>query len=238
MPLLSDYIRSLDPGLYWPLTDGAGTVARDWSKNGRNGTYMNGPTLGLPAVVPGLDGRAARFNGSNQYVVRSADSAFNVGTGDFAVCAWFDSLQASGTGGALFNRDSGASGNGIMITVQNSVLPLSVRVAGTHLLYWLTGSGTPTGRPLANSGPHSILVTRRAGVVFVALDGGVVLRGAAAGSVQTNAGIQVGRDDNPQWFNGRVQHVAFFTKALSPQEGAEMHRLGMGQGILTRHRGR
>lgn len=236
MPLYSDYVRSLGPGLYWPLTDGAGTVARDWSANGRNGTITNGPTLGLPALVGGLDGRSIRFNGTSQYVVRSTDTAFNVGTGDFAVSAWFDFV--GGVTHPIFNRDTGATGNGIMVTVQNSVIPLTVRVAGTHLFYWTTGSGTPTGRPLVGTGPHSILVSRRAGVVHIVLDGGVVLRGAAAGSAQTGAGIQVGRDDNPSFFSGGIQHVAFFTKALSPQHGAELHRLGMGQGILTRHRGR
>jgi hypothetical protein len=236
VPLYSDYIRNLGPGLYWPLTDGVGTVARDWSPNGRNGAYQNTPTLGVPAIAGGLDGRAVRLNGTNQFVQRATDAAFNVGTGDFAVTAWFD--HRSGTTGPIFCRDTGATGNGIIIEVQNSIIPFNCYVAGTHIFYWTQGNGTPVGRSLYQTGPHHVLMTRRAGVVYSVIDGNVVLRTAAAGSVQSGGVINVGTEDGTSWFGGDMEHVAMFTKALSPQQGAEMYRLGMGQGILTRHRGR
>jgi Concanavalin A-like lectin/glucanases superfamily len=56
---------ALDPSLvgWWPLDDGAGTVAIDATGNGNDGTIN-----GTPQWVPGMIGGALEFNGSDNYI--------------------------------------------------------------------------------------------------------------------------------------------------------------------------
>jgi len=55
----------IDPTLvgYWRFDEGSGTVAVDASRNGNNGTLLNGPTW-----TTGRIGGAVRFDGNNDYV--------------------------------------------------------------------------------------------------------------------------------------------------------------------------
>lgn len=69
---------------YWPLDEGSGTVARDASGEGHNGTL----SVGAPAWTTGKIGNAVRFNGS------SGVNVPGVGTADFSngmtMSAWFN----------------------------------------------------------------------------------------------------------------------------------------------------
>ena len=58
-------LAGLDPSLvaWWPLDEGAGTVAIDASGNGNDGTIEGGP-----AWVPGVLGLALDFTGTNSFV--------------------------------------------------------------------------------------------------------------------------------------------------------------------------
>jgi hypothetical protein len=48
---------------YWPFDEGGGTIAKDYSGNGNNGTLVNNPTW-----TTGKVGGALSFDGANDYV--------------------------------------------------------------------------------------------------------------------------------------------------------------------------
>ena len=79
---------------WWPLVDGAGTIAYDGSGNGNDGTLTNmdpatdwltGQT-GCPQLVEGYN-RPMRFD-NPQYIEVPQDSTLDVGTSDFTFAAW------------------------------------------------------------------------------------------------------------------------------------------------------
>jgi len=78
---------------WWPLVDGAGTIAYDGSGNGNDGTLTNmtsadwltGQT-GCPQLIEGYN-RPMRFD-NPQYIEVPQDSTLDVGTSDFTFAAW------------------------------------------------------------------------------------------------------------------------------------------------------
>lgn len=83
-------VKALGPIAYWPLADLSGTTATDESGNGRNGSYVGSPTLGVTGIG---DGRtAATFDGSwwTQYVNIYSASLNGAFSGQlFTVAGWF-----------------------------------------------------------------------------------------------------------------------------------------------------
>ena len=70
---------------YWPLNEGSGTVAHDWSENGHDGTLEDGPTWTPPGEVKTGAG-ALSFDGvDDRMVVDSFD--LEGGTG-ITLAAW------------------------------------------------------------------------------------------------------------------------------------------------------
>jgi prepilin-type N-terminal cleavage/methylation domain-containing protein len=67
---------------YWPFDEGSGTIAKDYSGNGNDGTLVNGPTW-----VDGKVGKALSFDGVDDYV------QIPLGTGSlgqgYTILAWF-----------------------------------------------------------------------------------------------------------------------------------------------------
>lgn len=58
------------PAGYWRLGELTGTVVNDASGHGRNGSYLNGVTIGRPGALNGADASnsAAQFDSSNDYI--------------------------------------------------------------------------------------------------------------------------------------------------------------------------
>ena len=95
-PAIADYpdlVNSFNPIAYWRFNDASsaeGDPAADSSAGGtHDGLYHNGVTLitsGLPG--PGSGGKAASFDGDDDYVGNIATAGFPVGAGDRTFIAW------------------------------------------------------------------------------------------------------------------------------------------------------
>jgi len=67
-PAHADYastVLSDSPLAYYKLGETSGTVATDSSGQGKNGTYVNGVSLGAPGPLVGVTNYAASFNGTS-----------------------------------------------------------------------------------------------------------------------------------------------------------------------------
>jgi hypothetical protein len=113
----------------WPLNELSGTVAYDQSGNGRNGTYVNAPTLGQTGIGDG--GTAPLFVPASNTRVNiysaSLAAAFNGAEGTLAF--WFkaraSSVWTDGVGRFQFEITSQTAGNQVRVqkhSVNNALL--------------------------------------------------------------------------------------------------------------------
>lgn len=177
-------------------------------------------------------GDAFVIDGPYQYV-SIPPPVGDFGGGDFTIALWFSSTHQ----GALLSRRSACwngpeyAGEDIDLTSEGAlaveVLPLP------HDGYFVLGS--PRG--LDDGRWHHVALMRREATVSLVLDGVVVGTHGVTGSFDDPSGspsyIGVGRctpgapgsngkADGRPWLNGSVDEVAFFSRALSPDELAGM----------------
>ncbi len=85
---------------YWKFDEGSGTVAKDSSGNGNDGTLMNSP-----AWVDGKYGKALQFDGRDDYADLGTSPSLDLGN-IFSISAWFylnADLPASGSSNWIYD---------------------------------------------------------------------------------------------------------------------------------------
>src|SRR3989344_736955 len=206
---------------YWTF-DGAdmyesGTVAADKSGNGNNGTLTNGPQTTLGKIGQGLN-----FDGSNDTVPLTSDP---IGTGTVTACTWFNTNTLSSwqfiiakNGGFSFGPYS--NGNRIILTSD----------AGGTALFSANDSIT------AKTWYHTCVIRQSSGTGSIYING---VQSGTSGTTGTPASgfysLSIGDQDPTagvaQPFNGDIDEVRIYSRALS---AAEIKRLyNMGSGIKT-----
>lgn len=115
---LARQIKIDAPYYFWPLDEASGTTAFDASGNGRHATYNTATGVGAGVVLPGnraWDGTYGR------YISRAYDAGAAPGTGDFLLEWWFKGAPhlsgATNCFELIWNRDVGATGNGLDVYV-------------------------------------------------------------------------------------------------------------------------
>jgi hypothetical protein len=74
-----DAVVDDDPAGYWRFGEPSGPTALDSSGNGNDGTYLGGPSLGVPGALAGDPDTAVRLDGVNDTVRVPDDSTLDVG---------------------------------------------------------------------------------------------------------------------------------------------------------------
>ena len=214
-------ILASEPFAYWRLDDIEGRIAVDWSKNGRSASYEGGVALYLPGVaLP-----RAQTGGSINRAVHLAGGHLKTaidGLGDsFTVELWFwnglppnirpitgillscGGPQAKGTSEVDLGIGGTSAGPGRLYLSSGSKIIVSPAKIG--LKTW-----------------HHVALVREGRQVAVYLDGNRVtgiLGEAAADASSRPASILVGgRDDGPASFEGKIDEVAVFDRALGSEE--------------------
>lgn len=103
---------ALGPSGFWKLDEAAGLVAADSSGNGRDGAYVNAPTLGGPSLVRTI-ARSAHFDGISQVMSVPPNVAFAPGTA-FTMGLWSKSTVVNA---ALMGR--GFTGSDLYVIYRN-----------------------------------------------------------------------------------------------------------------------
>jgi len=93
---------------HWPFDDGSGTIAKDVTGNGNDGTLQ-----GDPQWVAGMFGTALEFDGDD-YVDCGNQDILNFGTNDWTIAAWIKTTQADR--GTIF-ANGGDDGGGVRFTL-------------------------------------------------------------------------------------------------------------------------
>jgi len=201
-------LAGLDPSLvaWWPLDEGAGTVATDGSGNGNDGTVEGGATW-----VPGVLGTALQLNGSNAQV-RAPHIPFD--DRDFTIALWVNSEPFSGdrnvfsqdgandSGGRMHLRITGAGA--VRMGYYNNDLDYNAIEAGEWLhLAFVHDLANTTRRIHVNS----LEVATDSGTAYVGTTGDTII------------GSQYG---GGEYFDGVIDDVQVYHRVLSDVEIAKI----------------
>jgi hypothetical protein len=211
-----------DPSLsgHWPLDEGAGTTAIDWSGHGGHGTLIGGPEW-----VDGLYGGALSFSGAGPFV-DCGDAAADV-TGDFTLAAWIklgrgNRDQYLGIAGRL--RYTGTVYEGFAL----------VRHSGNVLRLWV-GDGTGDLAKSAVSSDvqytdlewHHVAGTHEGQKNSLFVDGKKQAGTSSVALVPSPEFFHLGRQYSSQadrCFNGLLDDVRIYNKAMTEAEIQEILR--------------
>ncbi|NQT51596.1 LamG domain-containing protein, partial [bacterium] len=169
--------------------------------------------VNTPTYVAGVNGQAIDLNGSNQYVQTGATTGGVGITGNFTAAAWVN-LDATNGDRTVFGTDTTGTNNGLHLLVRNNK---------PHMGFYgndLGGQadiGTGTWRHVVytyNNGEQSMYVD---GVHDNVRD--------SAGTFTGDHALNIGRWNNGNYADGRIDDAAVWNTALSAWE---IRQLGTG----------
>jgi len=226
-------LTSLTSGLitYWPLdgntTNWTSNTTQDLSGQGNTGTLASMSTTTSPTI--GKVGQALKFNGTNSYV-SSTNSFANPQL--FTLSVWFKTSSAGGH--KILSLEDAQTGQG------SSSSDRALYIGTDGKLYFLIWNGSAqtivsTGTVTDNKW-HFASVTYNAGNSTLYMDGAVV--GSKSATAQTYTGYwRLGSYLSPGvwpnaangYFQGALDDVRIYNRALSAQEVALLYAAGQAQ---------
>lgn len=189
---------------YWPLSEGAGTVAYDESGNGDAGNWFSTPT-GTNGYYSA--GKIATFSGNFNNIANRINltAPFSI-TGPLTYTAWFNSIGLSGA--HMFIGDTDVNG----LKVGGSTGKVFVRL-------YNGGTIENSNGPVVANVWYLIAVTRDStGNMITYLNGSAIstIPGQASMSSPTYLGSPAPAGGQP--WAGRLQGVRIYNRALSGPE--------------------
>ncbi len=203
---------------YWSFDEGTSTTAGDFSGRGYTGT-LSGSSL--PIWIKGKKGGALTFDTNRNYVETSQVSAFNMGSSDFTLAAFVK--KNDNTGRAIFEkRGSGLLGYLFIIdypSTGQAAIFLNDSMSGQKVYSFSSPGSMPVGTWF-----HAAVVVNRAGNTATFYNNGVAMQtvstAATTGSIDGDGTLKIGYDLGGFSFNGSMDDVKIFTRALSSQDVA------------------
>ncbi|HEY1381893.1 MAG TPA: LamG-like jellyroll fold domain-containing protein, partial [Gemmataceae bacterium] len=204
---------------YWRLDETGGTAARNAVPGGPAGTYVGGAQPG----VAGLQSTGVHFNGSTAAVTTPVSLS---GLGAFSYEAWI--------------RPTGAQPNRTGLTGQNDAIEFGF-ITGSTLQLWTPATGGLSVAYTKPVGQWTHVVAVGTGTQLrIYLDGqlaGTLDHAAVAGYGSSpflfniaGAGVF---DPTGNYFNGDMDEVAVYGRALSPAEVQSHYSAGIGAPVAV-----
>ena len=216
-----------NPVGYWRLGEASGSTAAD--ETGTNpGTYVNSPTLGVAGALKGSSNTAASFNGSTQYVDVPSSASLNVSSG-VTVEAWVkpNAMPGLGLSGTIAMKASDPPYAYWLQVTDTDRAKFGVGVGGVN--HPLSAGGVVS----AGSWYH-LVGTYDGSVQRLYVNGSLVASQAQTGNVDTVGGdFRIGTTRATEFFNGTIDDVAVYNKALTPAQ-VEAHYEAGAQAITEK----
>lgn len=207
MPLLTS-IKS-----YYKLDENTGTTAGDATGNGNTGTW-NG-TLGGVQWTTGKINSGGSFNGSDRYI-SAADPSVGAA---FSVAMW---VKPTG--------NLGSTGQGLFDTKPSVAGALRIYGSGGGALNYDTGGSALASYNIGDwtgQWHHLVLVLTSSNVTTLYVDGSNVASATNTQNGSSNA-FQIGRYNSGNYFNGTIDEVGVWNKALTAAEVSFLYNAGFG----------
>ncbi|UCC99201.1 MAG: discoidin domain-containing protein, partial [Phycisphaerales bacterium] len=208
--VLTDRVRAADPSLvgWWKFDEGSGAIAEDSSRNGHNGT-LNGD----PQWVAGQLGSALDFDGAGDFVEVPHSPSLSI-TNAITIAAW--TKMSANAGGEMAIVSKGGWGA--------NDLPYELTETPGDVIFWQFyddggRDGCQPPSPPVNEW-HHIAGTYDGTIFKCYIDGQLAQEWAYTGTMpQNTASVTIGRRSRGGTsFNGVIDEVAIFNRALTAQE--------------------
>jgi uncharacterized protein (TIGR02145 family) len=196
---------------WWPFNGNA----NDESGNGNNGT-VNGATLTTDRF--GLSNKAYSFN--SNYISVPHNSLFNFETNNsVTVSLWFNTTNKVGSVFVQKQSGVGATQNGFNVGFLNSntnLAGISQKATGSMSII-----STPSSIINSNTWYHLVYVFNN-GVASLYVNGQLILNqtdpGSQVGNSITDLIFGYGLPSNNAYYNGKLDDIAIYNRALTQQE--------------------
>ena len=145
------------------------------------------------------------FDGTNDYILKPADSLFDFGTGNFTISSWIKTSTTSYT--TIFGLDDTGNGSGIYVYTN----------AGNGVMRTWVANASYNGSIVISDGSWKLVtVVRSSGTVYQYVDTNMAGSFSAAGSILTNQRMTVGRViDGSYPFLGNISNTFVYNRALT-----------------------
>jgi hypothetical protein len=206
---------------HWKMNVGSGMMLPDLSGNGNHGTLTN--MSFPPTATSGWAGQGLSFDGVNDYVDIASSSSSQIGSGNFSISGWLNPTNISGVKTFYSKRGVavGAPYNaGMLFWVNGAQLDFYSVVEG--------GSGwsvlSTTNANLTANTRYFISLTRSGSTVYIYVNGvrkttsGSAVSGNVSNAVNTSIGVHAYGVTKDSYFNGLIDDVRIFNRALSADE--------------------
>jgi len=203
-------ITVTDPNLvaWWPLDEGEGRDVFDWSSQGNHAKLVGSPQW----VVGQIDGALSFSGGYDEYVDCGNAASLNITTA-ITLSAWVNT------------NDAGNSEDNPYITKGNNSYALR-HGADNSIGFYIYDGGSPFSATYMVSGAfngvwHHIAGTYDGSNLALYIDGELKANAAHAGSIDISAfNVNIGSDaaQTWMWYNGLIDDVRIYSRALSQQE--------------------
>ena len=225
--ILPTGVSSSNLKLWLPLQEGSGTTNYDGSGNNNDGTISGATWVKAETEIAqvGLvrQNKPMVFDGSDDVVSISDNSAIDFGTGDFTLSAW---IKTSGDGWMRIVDKRDAS-SGYTFNVDTSeMIHLELNDGGGNTGY---SASTDISDDLWH---HIVASADRSGNVTFYLDGssdGTADISAKSGSIDSTSDLFIGADapgGDSLFFDGNINEVAIWDEALTATEVTALYNSG------------
>ncbi len=200
---------------YWKLDETSGTTAADSTLNANNGTYTGGVMLNAAGPYPGSGAIAAEFDGNNDYV-SIPDNATLKPTSALSVTGWVrgDAWGAGSYVNIILRKGEGNPNNWqLSIADGNAALYLDDS----------DGGGVRSTTTLNTGQWYHVAATWDGTQVKIYVNGLLETTQVRSGTISTDTRpVYLGGRSGTDLFDGRIDDVRLYNRALSPEEIAAM----------------
>lgn len=206
---------------WWPLNENPATTAKDLA-----GFPNTGTPIGGVASVAGCVGNAFQFNGTNGYVNVPHHSSLQMGGGNFSIDAWVKTTQGSGIAPIVDKRtQSVGQVFGFTLFLFNG--NLSFQMADGSWFNYISTMNVADG----NCHHVAVSVTRNSSTGLVLYVDGIAQTFnplGITGSINNTAPLTIAKHSlqNDIWWNGVIDEVEIFNRALTSAEVNSVYTAG------------
>lgn len=190
----------------WPMDESSGTSVADTTEDGYNGTATS--TTG---IVPGKFGNARSFNGTQGYISIANESTLPFGTSPRTICAWALTNSLSGTS-VIF--DTGTPSTDQFFSIGRSGSSLAGFGWNDDLLvpnFFTTGVW------------YDVCLTYDGTTATLYGNGVQLAQAAKSWNTVDSGGTYIGNDVPNHVWNGDIDAVSYYTRALSAAEISDLY---------------
>jgi len=204
----------LDPTLvgWWSFDEGAGTVAVDGSGNGNDGVVN-----GEPAWVAGPLGSALDFGGTDSSVVAPYIPLDNR---SFTIALWVNLAQNDAEHVAFGQQEAGSDNKSLHLRLGGTGNPAA---GGLNFGFYANDLKTDGGILELNTWYHlGFVYDIDAQQKRIYVDGELVAEAASTPYLGTTGDTNIGMWNGGQYFNGMIDDVQLYQRALADAEVAKI----------------